>query len=135
MMNILSLSHLKRSPWLHFLGGPVIWGIHFMVTYVWVEFACRANLLVLNSTILELTVLSWIVLALTLIAVLAALYVGWSSYGAWRRIQESQETNELEAWGVESRWFMAFSGMFLSALFSLVILFTGLPALVLGPCV
>ena len=135
MMNILSLSHLKRSPWLHFLGGPVIWGIHFMVSYVWVEFACRANLLVLNSTILELTVLSWIVLALTLIAVLAALYVGWSSYGAWRQIQESQETNELEAWGVESRRFMAFSGMFLSALFSLVILFTGLPALVLGPCV
>jgi|SRR5687767_4272452 len=135
MMNILSLSHLKRSPWLHFLGGPVIWGIHFMVSYVWVEFACRANLLVLNSTILELTVLSWIVLALTLIAVLAALSVGWSSYGAWRRIQESQETNELEAWGVESRRFMAFSGMFLSALFSLVILFTGLPALVLGPCV
>ena len=135
MMNILSLSHLKRSPWLHFLGGPVIWGIHFMVSYVWVEFACRANLLVLNSTILELTVLSWIVLALTLIAVLAALYVGWSSYGAWRQIQESQETNELEAWGVESRRFMAFSGMFLSALFSIVILFTGLHALVLGPCV
>ena len=61
MMNVLSLPHLKRSPWVHFLGGPVIWGIHFMVSYAWVEFACRANLLVLDSTILGLTVLSWIV--------------------------------------------------------------------------
>jgi hypothetical protein len=135
MMNVLSLSHLKRSPWVHFLGGPVIWGIHFMVSYVWVEFACRANLLVLDSTILGLTVLSWIMLLLTVVAVLAALYVGWASYSAWRRIRESRKMDELEAWGVESRRFMAFAGMFLSALFSLVILLTGLPALVLGPCV
>jgi hypothetical protein len=134
MMNVLSLSHLKRSPWAHFLGGPVIWSIHFLLSYIWVEFACRARLLVLDSTILGLTVLSLSVLALTLIAVLAALYVGWSAYRVWQRIRESQETNELEAWGVESRRFMAFSGMFLSALFSLVILLTGLPALVLGPC-
>ena len=135
MMNVLSLSRLKRSPWVHFLGGPVIWGIHFLVSYVWVEFACRANLLVLDSTILGITVLSWIVLALTFIAVLAALYVGWASYGAWRRIRESQETDELESWGVEARRFMAFTGVFFSALFALVILLTGLPALVLGPCI
>jgi len=135
MMNMLSPSHLKRSPWVHFLGGPVIWGIHFIVSYVWVEFACRAQLLVLDSTVLGLTVLSWIVLALTLIAVLAALYVGWASYGAWRRIRECQKPDELEAWGVESRRFMAFTGMFLSALFSLVILLTGLPVLLLKPCV
>ena len=135
MMNVLSPSHLKRSPWFHFLGGPVIWGIHFMGSYVWVEFACRANLLVLNSTVLGLTVLSWIVLILTFVAVLASLYVGWSSYRAWHRILESHGTDELESWGVESRRFMAFTGMFLSALFSLVILLTGLPALVLGPCV
>ncbi len=135
MMNVLSPSHLKRSPWVHFLGGPVIWGIHFIVSYVWVEFACRANLLVLDSTILGLTVLSWIVLIFTFVAVLASLYVGWVSYRAWHRIQKSHGTDELEAWGVESRRFMAFTGMFLSALFSLVILLTGLPALVLGPCV
>jgi hypothetical protein len=135
MMNMLSPSHLKRSPWVHFLGGPVIWGIHFIVSYVWVEFACRANLPMLDSTILGLTVLSWIVLIFTFVAVLASLYVGWVSYRAWHRIQKSHGTDELEAWGVESRRFMAFTGMFLSALFSLVILLTGLPALVLGPCV
>lgn len=129
-----SLSHLSRSPWFHFLGGPILWSAHFLVSYGWVEFACRARLLVLDSTILGFTILSWSVLMLTLVAVLATLYVGWASYRSWQRLRESQETNELEAWGVESRRFMAFSGIALSALFSLTILLTGLPALVLGPC-
>jgi hypothetical protein len=88
----------------------------------------------LHSTILGLTVLSWSVLALTLVAVLATLYVGWSAYRSWQGLREPQETNELEAWGGESRRFMALSGICLSALFALVILFSGLPALVLGPC-
>ena|SRR5687767_7682311 len=134
MANSISLSHLNRSPWFHLLGGPVLWSAHFLVIYAWVEFACRVRLLVLDSTVLGLTVLSWSVLILTLIAVLATLYVGWSAYRSWRCIRESRETNELDAWAVESQRFMAFSGIFLSALFSLVILLTGLPALVLGPC-
>ena len=134
MAKSLSLSHLNQSPWFHLLGAPVLWGVHFLVSYAWVEFACRMRLLVLDSTILGLTVLSWSVLILTLIAVLASLYVGWSAYRSWRRILESKKTNEVESWGVESKRFMALSGILLSALFSLVILLTGLPALVLGPC-
>jgi hypothetical protein len=134
MTTSVSLSHLSRSPWFHFLGGPVLWSVHFLVSYGWVEFACRVRLLVLHSTILGLTVLSWSVLVLTFVAVLATLYVGWSAYRNWQRLRESQETNELEAWGVESRRFMALSGIGLSALFALVILLSGLPALVLGPC-
>ena len=134
-MTSLSLSHLNRSPWFHLLGGPILWSAHFLATYNWVEFACRANLLVLDSTVLGLTVLSWIVLILTLIAALATLYVGWSSFQSWRRLRESQETNELDSWGIGSRRFMALSGILLSGLFSLVILLSGLPALVLGPCV
>ena len=130
----ISLSHLNRSPWFHFLGGPVLWSVHFLVSYSWVEFACRVRLIVLDSTILGLSVLSWSVLVLTFVAVLATLYVGWSAYRSWQRLRKSQEPNELEAWGVESRRFMAFGGIVLSTLFGLVILLTGLPALVLGPC-
>ena len=129
-----SLSHLTRSPWFHLLGGPILWSVHFLATYNWVEFACRANLLVLDSTVLGLTVLSWIVFILTLIATLTALYVGWSSYLIWRRLRELQESKEPDSWGIESRRFMALSGILLSALFSLVILLSGLPVLALGPC-
>jgi hypothetical protein len=130
----VSLSVLNRSPWFHLLGGPILWSAHFLATYNWVEFACRANLLVLDSTILGLTVLSWSVLVLTFLAVLAALYVGWSAYQSWQRLRKMQEKNELDSWAVESHRFMAFSGIVLSALFSLVILLTGIPALILEPC-
>lgn len=130
----LSFSGLSRSPWFHFLGGPVLWIAHFLATYSWVEFACRANLLVLDSTLLGLTVLSWSVLGLTLSAMLAALYVGWLSYQSWRRIKRLQGPDGPEIWRLLSTRFMAFSGTFLSALFALVILFTGLPVLVLEPC-
>jgi hypothetical protein len=128
------LSHLNRSPWFHLLGAPVLWSVHFLVSYAWVEFACRVRLLVLDSTVLGLTVLSWSVLIFTLLAVLATLYVGLSAYRSWLRIRESKEMDELESWGVESRRFMGLSGILLSILFSLVILLSGLPALVLGPC-
>jgi hypothetical protein len=134
MANSFSLSHLSQSPWFHLLGAPILWSVHFLISYAWVEYACRMRLLVLDSTMLGLTLLSWSILLLTLIAVLATVYVGWSAYRSSRRISESKKTNELESWGVESRRFMALSGILLSALFSLVILLSGLPALVLGPC-
>ena len=105
-----------------------------MVSYAWVEFACRVSPLVLNSTFLGLTVLSWSVLLLTVLAMLATLYVGWSAYRGLRGLRDRQETNEIDSWAIESRRFMALSGMLLSVLFSLVILLSGLPALVLRPC-
>src|ERR671922_1940171 len=80
MTTFISRSHLSRSPWFHLLGGPILWSAHFLISYAWVEFACRVRLLVLHSTLLGLTVLSWSVLILTLIAMLATLYVGWAAY-------------------------------------------------------
>ena len=130
----ISLSHLSRSPWFHFLGGAILWSAHFLVTYGWVELACQTNLLALHSIIFGLTVLSWTVFGFALVAALTALYVGWSSYQSWKRIKKEQQGDELTAWGLESRKFMAFSGIFLSTLFALTILLSGLTALVLGPC-
>jgi hypothetical protein len=134
MANAKPLSRLNRSPWFHLLGGPILWSAHFLVSYAWVEFACRVSLLALDSTLLGLTVLSWSVLIFTFLAVLATLYVGWSAYRSWRGLRGQQETNEIDSWGLESRRFMALSGILLSVLFSIVILLTGLPALVLRPC-
>jgi hypothetical protein len=123
-----------RSPWFHLLGSPIIWGAHFLVSYLWVEAACQAHLLVLDSTILGLTVLSYIVLALTIAAVAATLYVGRSAYHQWQRLRQIPTLNEASHWAVEGEQFMAFSGVLLSGLFTLTILLTGLPALVLRPC-
>lgn len=130
MNSFSSFSRLDRSPWFHLLGGAILWSAHFLASYGLVEFACRVKPPVLGPD-----VIAWSVLALTLVGALAAAYVGWAAYQTWRRLQESQETDEPGIWRLESRRFMALSGIALSALFSFVILLGGLPALVLGPCV
>lgn len=130
MNSSLPFSDLNRSPWFHLLGGAILWSAHFLAIYGLVEFACRVKPPVFGPD-----VISWSILVLTLVATLAAAYVGWAAYQTWRHLQESQETDEPGIWRLESRRFMALSGIALSALFSLVILLGGLPALVLGPCV
>jgi hypothetical protein len=128
------VSRLARSPWFHLLGGPVLWLVHLLISYVWIEFACRTNLFVLESTLLGLNILSWSVLVFTLIVTFAALYGGWSAYGNWQRLMKQHQKNESTSWEIEARRFMSLGGIALSVLFSLTILLSGLPALALNPC-
>jgi len=134
MTGSIRLSRLTRSPWFHLLGGPILWIAHFLITYVWVEFACGIRLLVVDSTVLGLTILSWSILIFTLVVTLAACYVGWSAHVNWQRLKRSRPKDEMASWEIEARRFMAFSGIALSALFSLIILLSGLPALALETC-
>jgi hypothetical protein len=88
----------------------------------------------LGSVVFGLTFLSWGVLVFTLLATLAASYVGWAAYRSWRRLKGSRKTNEPGSWKAETGLFMAFGGIVLSMLFVLAILLGGLPALFLEPC-
>jgi hypothetical protein len=128
------LSSVTRSPWFHMFGGPILWIVHFLISYAWVEFACIMKPRVLDSNVLGLTVLSWSILIFTLIVTLAVCYVGWSAHVNWQRLKRSRPKDEMASWEIEARHFMAFSGIALSVLFSLVILLSGLPALVLETC-
>jgi hypothetical protein len=125
---------LTRSPWVHLLGGPVLWITHFLISYALGEFGCGARLPILHSTILGLSVLSWVILLFTLIVTVITLYIGWSAYQSWQRLERSRRKNERTAWEIGAKRFMALGGLALSGLFSLVILLTGLPVLVLNPC-
>lgn len=123
-----------RSSWFYLLGSPVVWGAHFLVSYLWVEAVCQAGPVVLDATILGLTAAAHVVLALTLVSVIAASYVGWSAYRRWRELSQGQDQSASPASLEEGKRFMAFSGMVLSLLFAPIILLTGLPVLVLNPC-
>lgn len=119
---------------LHLLGGPLLWSAHFLATYAWTEFACQTQLLALHSTIWGIPVLSHVVLGLTLAGILATGYVGVLAYRRWRGLKPVQGGHEAVQWALEGERFAAFSGVLLCGLFALVILLTGLPALVLRPC-
>lgn len=134
MTDLNSPARTSLLPWVHLLGSPIVWALHFLVGYSWVEFACKSRLLVLQSTLMGLTITSHVVLLLTLIALVAIGYVAWSAYRRWRQIQQIREKMESAHWVVEGERFMAFSGMVLCFMFAATILLTGLPALVLRPC-
>lgn len=130
MTHILS----TRSPWIQLLGGPILWTLHFFISYGWVEFACQSRLLVLDSTILGLPISSHVVLLLTFAMAGGTGFLGWGAYRSWRQLLIIKAEIEASHWINESERFMAFSGILLSGLFGLVILVTGLPVLILRPC-
>lgn len=117
----------RRWLWLGLLGGPVIYSLHFLIVYFLVEAACRANLL--RFEVLGLNGISFWVALLTLAAALATAYTAWAAYRTWQRLRGADKVR-LEG----TPALLALSGLWLSGGFTLLILLTGLPALVLTVC-
>jgi hypothetical protein len=124
------------SLWFGVLAGPIVWSLHFLAGYGLSEVACRLRLL--ESPVMGLTALSLIILFLTFGALIITLYAGFIAYRNWHSANReglpSSNAAEPRRLDRDSGQFMALSGLILSALFSFLILATGLPVLVLRPC-
>jgi hypothetical protein len=123
-----------RYLWLAALAGPVAWSIYFMLGYSLTEFSCTLG--ILTSTVLGLSLISIIIIVLTLLALAGTIYAGWWAYRLWRVSPEHELGESLEPASLADRprLFMVFTAIGFSAIFSLLILLTGIPALVLRPC-
>ena len=125
----------SRMLWVQLLAGPILWSIHFLLSYLVVETFCRAGW---NFNILGTSGLSFIVIVLTILAVLATALFALRSYRGWRGIHADRrlrdEFRESASWFEGSTDFMFFTGFLLSVLFAATILMVGLPALFLQPC-
>lgn len=120
-----------RSHWFGLLAGPLVYSLHFMVVYLLVETACRADLLRFTWLGLDGIVI-WVV-ALTLVA---ALVTGYSMVVALRNWQQARPANGQQhpprKEGNAS--LMAQVGIWLSGYFTIAVLLTGLPAAFLSIC-
>lgn len=115
------------SLWYGLVGGPIVYSLHFLAVYLLAEAACKADLL--RYRIWGLEAISFWVVVLTVVAAAITGYGAFLAYRNWRR------TRENEAQGLPSYpSFMAFTGLWLSGLFTVTILLTGLPALFLVLC-
>lgn len=125
----------SRTLWVQLLAGPVLWSIHFIVSYLFIEAACQAGW---NFAILGMSGLSFVVIVLTILAVLGTILFAFKSYRGWRTIHHDRrlrdQVREGSGWFEGPVDFMYFSGLLLSILFAVVILMVGLPALFLQPC-
>jgi hypothetical protein len=107
--------------WFGFLGGIVAWGVQLLGNYFLVTLDC--------TTETDLTLIVDLVSLVMLVIALLALLVAWRNW---------QLTGTDEAYGartvVQRGGFMARFGLFANALFAVLILFTGVTALVLPAC-
>lgn len=122
--------------WTRLLSGPIIWAAHFLLGYMLVEAFCQTGL---HFNILGFNGLSFILVAITIIAVLGSAYLGLQSYRDWGNMNPGRSFRErfrqTEYWTDEAVEFMYFSGFLLSVLFTATIIMVGLPVLFLRICV
>ena len=129
-----------RTLWRGLLAGPILYALYFITVYLLAEAACHAGLLA--GALGGLPLISVTVLVITLAAALCTLLNGLSNYRRWR-MRQRQPANQQPAMSeVEYATanpetavnFMVFGGLLLSVLFTVMILFTGLPIFTLETC-
>ncbi len=121
------LQESRRSLWIGLLTGPIVYALHFIVVYLLVEIACRVGWL--QFQLWGLSGLSITVLGITLVAAAINAGAGVLEYREWRLRKEREG-------GTSGTYapLMSLVGVWLNGLFTLTILMTGAPALVLMPC-
>jgi hypothetical protein len=121
-----SLAPSMRTLWISWLSAPIIWSVHFTLTYVFADFGCQTNL----STFYFL---GWhgVQWSVFLGMLLALALVGFTGTIAWRNRGGEPNSEDINA---EFRWFMTQSGLVMSVLFGTVIVVTSLPFLLNATC-
>lgn len=122
--------------WVQLLAGPVIWSVHFLISYMLVEAICRVA--GPDFRLLGFPGLNLIVVVLTVLAVAVIVFFIFKSYRSWRDIDRNrrlkEELQEDSRWSEGPEEFLYFSGLLLSGLFAASTLMVGIPALFLQSC-
>jgi hypothetical protein len=111
-----------------FVAGPVIWSVHFMVVYLVTEAGCTGDGPGLR--LFDPPVPKVVTLAATAAAAVASVACAWWAYRRWRPRNHEPATDE----GGDRGGSLAFAGFLLSLLSFVMVLFVGVPALVLPSC-
>ena len=112
--------------WFGMLGGPVIWVAQLLLNWNLTEGLCSPSF----TGFLGVSSIRLVILLGGLIAAIIAIAAGVVSYRSWQQMTQDRSQHIVE---VEPRQFMALGGMLLGAFFTLAIVFTTVPVLVL-PC-
>ena len=116
--------------WRTLLAGPVIWAAYFLVGYTVGEFGCAGGWL--RGTLVGLPAASLVIGLLTLVSLVGAVWATLSAYRQWQSARHQDPRGRTE--DDNRSHFMLLGGWVLGALFSFLILLTGIPAVVLPPC-
>lgn len=118
----------NRRIWFCLLNGPVVYSVYFLIGYLFVEATCEADLL--TFTLFGLDMISFTVIVLTVLAAAVTGYGLFLSLRIWRRTHGVDDPADDTGYVP----FMAFTGAWMSGLFTVVTVVTGVPALYVVLC-
>jgi hypothetical protein len=121
----------RRNRWLWFglASGPIVYSLYFLIGYFLAEAACVADLL--RYRIFGLEAISFWITVLTASAAAITLFSTVVAFRQWWRTREDDEATAAER---SYPPFMAFVGAWLSGIFTIFILLSGVPAFFLVIC-
>lgn len=127
----ISTAPAFRTNLMLFLAGPIIWTTHFLLVYLVAESGCTGDGPGLN--LFDPPVPTVVTLVATAVAVVACLITARWSFRRSRASQDEQADDEarLDPTGEAA---LGFVGWLLSLLGAVIVLFVGLPALVVSGC-
>lgn len=135
----VSTDRRVRMTWAIFLAGPIIWLTHFMAVYLVAEAGCTGDgpgLWLFDPPVPVVTTLVATVIAVAL-CVAATVWAFRHWRDAARELEEAPDDAEAISGEYDDdrrRGSLALAGFLLGAFSVVAVLFTGTPALVLGPC-
>ena len=121
----------QRNRWLWFglASGPIVYSLYFVIGYLLAEASCVADLL--RYRVWGLEAISFWIIVLT---VVAAAITGFSTVVALRHWWRTRMDDESPTAERSYPPFMAFVGAWLSGIFTLFILLSGVPPFFLVIC-
>ena len=116
--------------WFAMLGPPVVWAIHFSVTYSLAAIACTARFA--NVEVLGLTALQIIMVGTAAAALLVILVASRVTYGSSQNRGSSADRGGDEQ--AERRTYMGQMGTMLGILFAALVVIETVPVFIIEPC-
>ena len=113
--------------WPAFLAGPIIYGVYFLIVYTMGEFGCFAGLQ--RFTFLGWNVIRLTTIGATVVAVLAIVVAGFSTFRSWRRLRDNPPNPE-----DDDPRFMLLVGTWLTGIFGVVTVLSVVPSLLGTVC-
>ena len=110
----------RASLWFGLFGGATAWLLHFMAAYAVAEFGCVGGLS--ERTHWNITLVAWMELALTAVAMVVAATASGVAYRSHRRLMGDSAADTT----ADAERYTARAGLLTSSIFAFVILFEGI---------
>lgn len=124
------MSASDRPLWYGLAAPVAAWVMEGMASFVFSDYACAQGKPFLHSFSRTAVVAALIVLAAVMLTI--AISAGVVAWRTWRSLSRTAKVSEAEGRGRGE--FMALTGIFISVIFSIAIVWSGLAPMIVGPC-